>query len=82
MKVTYKEDTIKFKLCLSLGVTKLFEEVANGLNLKISTFKLKYLDEDNEEILLSRDVDFQYCPRIPTASGDTCIKLFVQLISD
>ncbi|XP_057801122.1 protein NLP6-like isoform X5 [Salvia miltiorrhiza] len=31
IKVKYKEDTIKFELCLSLGVSKLFEEVATRL---------------------------------------------------
>ncbi|KAH6812416.1 hypothetical protein C2S51_026178 [Perilla frutescens var. frutescens] len=81
IKVKYEEDTVKFELCLSLGVAKLFEEVAIALNLKRASFKLKYLDEDDDEILLTRDADLQFCPRRQTATGKNCIQLFVQLIS-
>ncbi|KAH6796468.1 hypothetical protein C2S51_037454 [Perilla frutescens var. frutescens] len=80
IKVKYGEDTIKFKLCLSLGVGKLFEEVANRLALKMDTFKIKYLDEDNDEILVTCDADLEICPMRQNANGNTCIQLFVQLI--
>ncbi|XP_057801120.1 protein NLP6-like isoform X3 [Salvia miltiorrhiza] len=81
IKVKYKEDTIKFELCLSLGVSKLFEEVATRLKLKVDTFKLKYVDEDNDEILLACDADLHLCPKTLTATGRTCIHFFVQIIS-
>ncbi|KAH6806850.1 hypothetical protein C2S51_027958 [Perilla frutescens var. frutescens] len=77
IRVKYEEDTIKFELCLSLEVSKIFEEVVRRLNLKMDSFKLKYVDEDNEEILLSCDDDLQLCPKSQTATGKTCIQLFV-----
>ncbi|XP_057801128.1 protein NLP6-like [Salvia miltiorrhiza] len=81
IKVKDKEDTIKFELCLSLGVGKLFEEVAKKFNLKVGAFKLKYMDEDEDEILLTCDEDLQLCPKSQTATGKTCIHFYVQLIS-
>ncbi|XP_057801184.1 protein NLP5-like isoform X2 [Salvia miltiorrhiza] len=77
IKVKYK-DNIKFELSLSLGVAKLMEEVATRLNLEMGTFKLKYLDEDYDEILLIRDDDLQLCPKTQTATGKTCIQLLVR----
>ncbi|XP_047954959.1 protein NLP6-like isoform X2 [Salvia hispanica] len=67
VKVKYKEDLIKFELSLSLlGLAKLSEEVAKSLNLEMGSFKLKYMDEDGDEILISRDVDLQLCPKTRT----------------
>ncbi|KAH6798351.1 hypothetical protein C2S51_034835 [Perilla frutescens var. frutescens] len=80
IKVKCEEDTIKFELCLSLGVGKLFDEVAKRLNLMIGSFKLKYVDEDNDEILLTCDADLQLCSKSLTATSKTCIQLFIQLI--
>ncbi|KAL6527889.1 hypothetical protein OROMI_029700 [Orobanche minor] len=48
IKVHCKEDIIKFEFDLPLGISKLFEKVGKRLNLKANTFKLKYVDEDND----------------------------------
>ncbi|KAL7111450.1 hypothetical protein ACP275_05G088600 [Erythranthe tilingii] len=79
VKAKYDDDTKRFKLGLPLGMEKLVEEVANRLELEIGSFKLKYLDEENEEIWLTRDSDLLDCPKYPTASGESFIKLFVRL---
>ena len=79
VKVMYKEDLIKFELSLSLlGLAKLSEEVAKSLNLEMSSFKLKYMDEDGDEILITRDVDLQLCPKTRTTKGKTVIQLLVR----
>ncbi|KAH6791863.1 hypothetical protein C2S52_002340 [Perilla frutescens var. hirtella] len=81
IKVRYEEDIIRFELCVSSGVQKLREEVAMRLHLEMSSLKLKYFDEDNDEILLACDADLQLCPKSGTKIGKTCIQLFAQLIS-
>ncbi|XP_042016990.1 protein NLP6-like isoform X5 [Salvia splendens] len=79
IKVKYKEDLIKFELSLSsLGLAKLSEEVAMSLNLEMGSFKLKYMDEDGDEILITRDVDLQLCPKARTTKGETLIQLLVR----
>ncbi|KAL7111427.1 hypothetical protein ACP275_05G087000 [Erythranthe tilingii] len=79
IKVKYDDDTVKFQLCLSSGMDKLVEEVANRLKLEMGSFKLKYMDEDDDEILLACDADLQLCAKNQTALGKTFIQLFVQL---
>ncbi|KAL1543587.1 protein NLP6-like isoform X3 [Salvia divinorum] len=79
VKVKYKEDLIKFELSLPLlRFRKLSEEVATSLNLEIGSFKLRYVDEDGDEILLTRDVDLQLCPKTRTATGEPLIQLLVR----
>lgn len=78
IKVKYGEDIIKFELCAPLGLTKLTKEVATRLNLEIGTFKLKYEDEDGDEILLTNDVDLQLCRKTQIAMGETYIQLYVR----
>lgn len=85
VKVKHEEDIIKFELDLgpSMGlVDKVFELVATKLNLEMGTFKLKYLDEDGDEILLTCDDDLRLCPKTRTATtGKNNIQLLVRLIS-
>ncbi|KAH6771661.1 hypothetical protein C2S51_010065 [Perilla frutescens var. frutescens] len=69
IKVKYKEEKIRFELCLPIGVSRISEEVTRRLNLKRGSFKLKYVDEDNEEILITCDDDLQLCPKSKTATG-------------
>ncbi|XP_042017297.1 protein NLP6-like isoform X2 [Salvia splendens] len=79
IKVKYKEDSIKFESSLSLlGLAKLSEEVTMSLNLEMGTFKLKYMDEDGDEIYITRDVDLKLCPKTRTKKGETLIQLLVR----
>ena len=78
VKVKYKKDLIKFEWSMSLGLVELSAEVAMRLNLGMDSFKLKYKDEDGDEILLTRDVDLQVCPNSRTIRGETLIRLLVR----
>ncbi|KAL8544035.1 hypothetical protein ACS0TY_004544 [Phlomoides rotata] len=80
VKAKYEDEIIKFKLCLSATMNKLQEEVAKRLDLEIGSFKLRYLDEDNDKILLTCDDDLQLCLKGLTACDKTCVQVFVQLI--
>lgn len=78
IKVIYGEDIIKFELRAPLGLTKLTKEVAARLNLEMNTFKLKYEDEDGDEILLTNDVDLQLCHKTQITMGKAYIQLYVR----
>ncbi|XP_042016982.1 protein NLP7-like [Salvia splendens] len=79
VKVKYKEYFIRLESSLSLlGLANLSEEVATSLNLEMGSFKLKYMDEDGDEILITRDADLQLCPKTRTKKGDTLIQLLVR----
>ncbi|KAL8544040.1 hypothetical protein ACS0TY_004545 [Phlomoides rotata] len=80
VKAKYEDEIIKFKLCLSATMNKLQKEVAKRLDLEIGSFKLRYLDEDNDKIFLSCDDDLQLCLKGLTAGDKTCVQVFVQLI--
>ncbi|KAG6432464.1 hypothetical protein SASPL_104040 [Salvia splendens] len=59
-------------------LAKLIEEVTTSLNLEMGNFKLKYMDEDGDEILLTRDADLQLCPKTRTTTGEALIQLLVR----
>ncbi|XP_038711013.1 protein NLP9-like [Tripterygium wilfordii] len=61
VKATYKEDTIRFKFDPSLGCFQLYNEVAKRFKLQNGTFQLKYLDDEQEWVLLVSDSDLQEC---------------------
>lgn len=77
VKVRYEEDTIKFELYLSLGLGNLKEAVAKRINLEMGTFKLKYKDEDGDDILLTNDDDLQLCRKSQITMGRSYIELIV-----
>ncbi|RVW34308.1 Protein NLP8 [Vitis vinifera] len=54
VKATYKEDTIRFKFEPSAGCFQLYDEVARRFGLQIGTFQLKYLDDEEEWVMLLR----------------------------
>ncbi|KAI3470610.1 hypothetical protein Pfo_027273 [Paulownia fortunei] len=55
VKASYGVDIIKFQLSLSSGMMNLKDEVAKRLKLEAGSFVVKYLDGDNNEILLDGD---------------------------
>ena len=92
VKVKLEEVFIKFEICLKCGVNKIFEEVVTMFNLWFGTFKIKYKDENNDDILIINDDDLQLSPKynirinfivgmipISTSNYATCNKLFVSL---
>ncbi|GJS34383.1 NIN-like protein [Tanacetum coccineum] len=57
IKATYKENMVKFPFTLLDGLEKLKEMVATRYQLKLGSFKLKYVDEDDDMILIACDTD-------------------------
>ncbi|RDY05172.1 Protein NLP7, partial [Mucuna pruriens] len=77
IKATYKEDIIRFKVSLNCGIVELKEEIAKRLKLEVGTFDIKYLDDDNEWVLIACDADMQECMDISRPSGSNVIRLVV-----
>ncbi|KAK9144035.1 hypothetical protein Syun_013435 [Stephania yunnanensis] len=77
MKVTYREDIIRFRLSLASGIVELKEEVAKRLKLDIGTFDIKYLDDDHEWVLLACDADLRECMNVSRLPGRNVIRLLV-----
>ncbi|KAK1565004.1 hypothetical protein Q3G72_016679 [Acer saccharum] len=49
----FREDIIRFRISLSTGILELKEEVAKRLKLEVGTFEIKYLDDDQEWVLIA-----------------------------
>ncbi|XP_022736358.1 protein NLP6-like isoform X2 [Durio zibethinus] len=77
IKATYREDIIRFRISLSSGILELKEEVAKRLKLEVGTFDIKYLDDDNEWVLIACDADLQECVDVSRSSGSNIIRLSV-----
>ncbi|GKD33592.1 NIN-like protein [Tanacetum coccineum] len=57
IKATYEENIVKFPFTLLDGLEKLKEKVATRFQLRLGSFKLKYVDEDGDMILVACDTD-------------------------
>ena len=78
VKATYKEDTIRFKFDLSAGCFQLYEDIAKRFKLHTETFQLKYLDEEEEWVMLVNDADLHECLEILDFSGGRTVKFLVR----
>ncbi|GLJ16042.1 hypothetical protein SUGI_0266360 [Cryptomeria japonica] len=78
VKATYKEDTVRFKLPSTSGYSELCEEVAQRFKVAIGTFQLKYLDDDDEWVILTCNADLLECIDVMNFSGRHAIKLLVR----
>ncbi|KAL5990835.1 hypothetical protein ACLOJK_011740 [Asimina triloba] len=78
VKATYKEDIIRFKFTPSLGCLQLVEEVSKRFKLPTGTFQLKYLDDEEEWVMLVTDSDLQECIEILDSIGSRSVKLLVR----
>lgn len=78
IKATYKEDTIRFKFEHSGGCMQLYQEVAKRFNLQIRQFQLKYLDDEEEWIMLENDSDLLECIDVLNIIGNHSMKLMVR----
>lgn len=77
MKATYREDTIRFKFDPSVGYLQLYEEVATRFKLQSGSFQLKYLDDEQEWMMLVDDSDLQECTEIMDDARRRSVKLLV-----
>jgi hypothetical protein len=93
VKASYRGDIIRFRVPSSAGVEAIKGEVAKRLGLEMDAFHVKYLDDDNQWVLLSCDADFQDClqvvPALSTASSSSgsgaaqpLVRLMVQEVAD
>lgn len=78
VKATYKEDMVRFKFEPSLGCNRLYEEVAKRFKLQMAAFQLKYLDDEEEWVLLVSDSDLQECLEILSFVGTRSVKFLVR----
>ncbi|KAJ0078662.1 hypothetical protein Patl1_22414 [Pistacia atlantica] len=81
VKATYKEDIIRFKFEPTAGFLQLYEEVASRLKLQNGTFQLKYLDDEEEWVMLVSDLDLQECLEIMESIGTRSVKFLVRDLS-
>ncbi|CAK8535967.1 unnamed protein product [Lathyrus sativus] len=78
VKATYGEDTIRFKFDPSTGCFKLYDEVATRFKLQYGTFQLKYLDDEEEWVMLVNDSDLQECLEILNDMGTRNARFLVR----
>ncbi|PON34936.1 NIN-like transcription factor [Parasponia andersonii] len=78
VKATYREDTVRFKFDTSAGCSQLYEEVAKRFKLQTGTFQLKYLDDEEEWVMLVSDMDLQECLEILDDIGTQSVKFQVR----
>lgn len=78
MKVTYNEDTVRFKLSSDKSYLDLRDQVNRRLKLAGLKFDLKYLDDDEEWMLLACDADLQECLEVMRVSRRNAVKLMVR----
>ncbi|XP_061365146.1 protein NLP9-like [Gastrolobium bilobum] len=78
VKATYREDTIRFKFDPSAGCFKLYEEVAARFKLQNGSFQLKYLDDEEEWVMLVNDADLQECIDILDDIGKRIVRFLVR----
>lgn len=78
VKATYKDDTVRFRFDPSAGCFQLYEEVATRFKLHNGSFQLKYLDDEEEWVMLVNDSDLQECVEILEDMSTSCAKFLVR----
>ncbi|XP_010534200.1 PREDICTED: protein NLP4-like [Tarenaya hassleriana] len=82
MKVTYGDEKIRFRMRNSCRLKDLSREIAKRYNIDdMSRYDLKYLDDDNEWVLLTCDDDVEECIDVCGSSPGHTIKLLLQVCS-
>lgn len=77
IKATYREDIIRFRISLSSNIVGLKEEVAKRLKLEVGIFDIKYMDDDQEWVLIACDADLRECMDVCRSSGSNMIRLLI-----
>ena len=78
VKVTYGLDTVRFKVAQDVSLCYLREEVGRRLKVADKRFDLKYLDDDEEWMLLACDADLQESIEVMRQSNQFALKLTVR----
>ncbi|XP_059314529.1 protein NLP7-like isoform X2 [Lycium ferocissimum] len=82
IKVTYRDDMIKFKLTPSSTKVELEGEVEKRLNISLQRFSIKYQDEDEDLVTITGDSDLREAMHEMRSLGRTTMKLLVTQKSD
>ncbi|CAM8947398.1 unnamed protein product [Rhodiola kirilowii] len=77
IKATYKDDIIRFRFPSNSGIIELREEVSKRLKLEVGTFDIKYVDDDQELVLIVCDADLQECLDVWRSCGSLMIRLSI-----
>lgn len=78
IKATYRNDVIRFKFEPTAGCFQLYEEVARRFQLQVGLFQLKYLDDEEEWVMLVSDADLTECLEIMEFLGTRNMKFQVR----
>jgi hypothetical protein len=78
VKAKYCDDTVRFKLGGASTYQEMMEEVGKRFRLKADNFTLKYLDDDEEWVMLTCDADVLECFSVIRDSGANHVKLIVR----
>ncbi|KAG6395514.1 hypothetical protein SASPL_146159 [Salvia splendens] len=78
IKATYKDDTFRFKFEVASGCFRLYEKVASMFNLQTWQFQLKYVDDEDELVMLVGDSDLLECLEIFNFMGKQSVKIMVR----
>lgn len=83
IKAKFKDKILKFEYCVSRGVEKLMEEVGKRLKLKMEELELKYVDDDDGDLIsLTCDEDLHFYVKSMKSIGKTSVQVLVHLISE
>ncbi|XP_010469302.1 PREDICTED: protein NLP9-like [Camelina sativa] len=78
VKATYRDDTVRFKLDPYLvGCSQLYREVAKRFKLQEGAFRLKYLDDEEEWVMLVTDSDLHECFELLNGMRKYTVKFLV-----
>ncbi|CAL5211601.1 unnamed protein product [Lathyrus oleraceus] len=78
VKANFRGDTIRFKFDPCVGCFQLYEEVATRFKLQNGSFQLKYLDDEEEWVMLVNDSDLKECVEVLSDIGTQCVRLLVR----
>ncbi|CAA6667741.1 unnamed protein product [Spirodela intermedia] len=78
VKATYREDTVRFKFFPEMGCLQLLEEIGRRFKLATGTFQLKYMDDEEEWVLLVNDDDLRESIEILEFSGTSSLRVLVR----
>lgn len=78
VKATFGADTVRFKLPVGSGYLDLRNEVGRRLKVDDHGFDLKYLDDEEEWMLITCDADVKECIDVAQTLGRHTVKLMVR----
>ncbi|KAF8113692.1 hypothetical protein N665_0046s0042 [Sinapis alba] len=82
IKVSYGEEKVRFRMRDSRRLTDLLWEIGKRFGIEdMSRYDLKYLDEDNEWVLLACDEDVEECVDVCRTTPSHIIKLLLHVSS-